>query len=140
MSEQQNPILRLLESDSRYCLEAYQFVREGLTYAQDVLEMGSDQQAVDAQTEEELEKHLSGQQLCKAIRQYAIEQYGYMAQVVLHNWGITTTGDLGNIVYNLIDADLMKRSKHDRREDFDNVYSFDVAFRDEFRIQPPPAT
>jgi uncharacterized repeat protein (TIGR04138 family) len=137
MSNERNPIPQLLKDDPRYCLEAYQFVRDGLQFAQEHLNMGSDQPPVDADGDE-LEKHLTGQQLCEAIRQYAI-QYGYMAQTVLKNWGISQTGDFGNIVYNLIQVQLMKKSKHDRREDFDDVYSFDKAFREEFKITPPDA-
>ncbi|MEM7312259.1 MAG: Minf_1886 family protein [Planctomycetota bacterium] len=136
MSDEQNPIPKLLKDDPRYCLEAYQFVRDGLQFAQEHLNMGSDQPPVDAEGDE-VEKHLTGQQLCEAIRQYAIEQYGLMAQTVLKNWGITQTGDFGNIVYNLIDVKLMKKSKHDRREDFDDVYAFDKAFREDFKIAPP---
>ncbi len=138
MSNERNPIPQLLKDDPRYCLEAYQFVRDGLQFAQEHLNMGSDQPPVDADGDE-LEKHLTGQQLCEAIRQYAIDQYGYMAQTVLKNWGISQTGDFGNIVYNLIQVQLMKKSKHDRREDFDDVYSFDKAFREEFKITPPDA-
>ena len=135
MSDKRNPIPQLLNEDPRYCLEAYQFVRDGLQYAQESLQMGDDQQPDEAKGEE-LEKHLTGQQLCEAIRQYAIEQYGFMAQTVLKNWGINETGDFGNIVYNLIEVQLMKKSKHDRREDFNDVYSFDQAFREDFKIPP----
>ena len=138
MTDQVNPIIRLLENDPRYRLEAYQFVREGLTYAQEVMKMGSEQPPADA-VADEVERHLTGQQLCEAIREYALEQYGYMAQVVLQNWGLKSTSDLGNIVYNLIDVELMKKSKYDRREDFNDVYSFETAFKDNFRITPPSA-
>jgi uncharacterized repeat protein (TIGR04138 family) len=31
----------------------------------------------------------------------------------------------------------MRKTPHDRREDFDDVYDFDSAFRDEFRIVMP---
>jgi uncharacterized repeat protein (TIGR04138 family) len=30
----------------------------------------------------------------------------------------------------------MKKTKHDRREDFDGVYDFDVAFCQDFQIKP----
>ena len=138
MTDQVNPIIRLLENDPRYQLEAYQFVREGLTYAQEVMKLGSEQPPADA-VADEVERHLTGPQLCEAIREYALEQYGYMAQVVLRNWGLKSTSDLGNIVYNLIDVELMKKSKYDRREDFNDVYSFETAFKDDFRITPPSA-
>ena len=126
-----NPLKELIDQDPRYGMEAYQFVREGLTYAQEVLQLGS-QQAAEEGSGVEVEQHISGQQLCEAIREYAIEQYGFMAPTVLRRWGITTTSDFGEIVYNLINAELMKKSKRDQREDFNDVYSFDEAFRDRF--------
>ena len=73
----------------------------------------------------------------EAIRQYGIEQYGYMAKVVLNSWGVTSTGDFGDVVYNLITIGLMKKSKSDRREDFDNCFDFDEAFQQQFQITPP---
>lgn len=126
-----NPLKELIDQDPRYGMEAYQFVREGLTYAQEVLQLGS-QQPADEGAGVEVEQHISGQQLCEAIREYAIEQYGFMAPTVLRKWGITTTSDFGEIVYNLINAELMKKSKRDQREDFNDVYSFDEAFRERF--------
>ncbi|MCA9264367.1 MAG: hypothetical protein KDA60_10985 [Planctomycetales bacterium] len=128
-----NPLIDLLKKDRRYPFEAYQFVRESLAFAQKELEMGCAEE--EAATEEE--RHLTGQELCEAIRQYAVLQFGYMAQVVLKNWGITTTGDFGEIVYNLIGIDMMKKSKTDRREDFDDVYDFEEVFRRQFVITPP---
>ncbi len=39
MSLKNNPIRELLDRDQRYTLDAYQFVREALAYAQEVLRM-----------------------------------------------------------------------------------------------------
>ncbi len=39
MTEKIFPIIELLQQDQRYKLEAYQFVREALQYAQEVLSM-----------------------------------------------------------------------------------------------------
>lgn len=134
-----NPIAQLLNEDSRYRIEAYQFVREALSFAQDVVsldEEGKSTHRVEAAPHDETTRHLTGQQLCETIRQYAIEQYGYMAPLVLKTWGVTSTSDFGEIVYNLIRVKMMKKSQSDKREDFDDVYDFDVAFRDQFKINP----
>ncbi len=133
MPGQDHPIFDLLKRDRRYKLEAYKFVRDALSYAHDELQMG---QAVSPEGADELqtEAHLTGQQLCEAIRLYAIEQFGLMARVVLTNWGISCTSDFGEIVYNLIDIGQMKKSETDRREDFDDIYSFDEAFDRHFKI------
>ena len=133
MNQPQHPIIQLLQKDPRYKLEAYQFVRDALAYAQDELGMGRPV-ATDDPDKRPPEPHLTGQQLCEAIRQLAIEQFGLMAKVVFNNWGIETTGDFGNIVYNLIQVGMMRKSHTDHREDFDNVYDFEDAFQRQFKI------
>jgi uncharacterized repeat protein (TIGR04138 family) len=127
---------RLLQQDKRYKREAYLFVHEALNYAQRVLKMGSPitpEQGRAGGTREQ--RHLTGQQLCEAIRQYALEQFGYLARVVLKSWGIHSTSDFGEIVYSLIEIGYMNKSKSDRREDFDNVYDFREAFERDFEIR-----
>ena len=136
-------IAKLLEEDRRYPLEAYIFVFEALHYAQNALGMGSEAASERSGREpaEEADpspqRHVSGQELCQAIRQFALEQYGYMAKLVLGNWGLHATGDFGEIVFNLIGIGKMRKTRHDRREDFDDVYDFDSAFREQFRIVMP---
>ncbi len=142
MPPSQHPLALVLQRDSRYKLEAYDFVREALGYAQDCLQMGKEQAGEWDEDESEVEgvrveRHLTGQELCEAIRQYALEEFGLMAKAVLNSWGVYTTSDFGEIVYNLIDVGLMKKSERDRREDFDNVYDFDEALCRQFQITLP---
>ena len=66
MSQARNPILEILQRDSRYTIEAYQFVREGLNFAQEIKKLGSNQPVLKGDA---MEKHLTGQQLCEAIRE-----------------------------------------------------------------------
>jgi uncharacterized repeat protein (TIGR04138 family) len=132
----------LLRQDRRYKFEAYCFVSEALAFAHKVLGMGAvkpNEPAPDDKesTPSEGEQHLTGQQLCEAIRLYALEQYGYMARCVLNSWGVRTTGDFGEIVYNLIRIGDMRKSKDDRREDFDDVYDFETGLERSFQIQRP---
>lgn len=138
----QHPLAVVLQQDPRYRLEAYDFVRDALGFAQDCLRMGVEAEVPWSEedlpeAEERVERHLSGQQLCEAIRQYAIDEFGLMAKPVLNSWGIRETGDFGEIVYNLIAVGLMKKSEQDRREDFDDVYDFEEAFCRQFQITIP---
>ncbi|MCA9148082.1 MAG: hypothetical protein KDA92_02220 [Planctomycetales bacterium] len=126
-----HPLKQLLEDDTRYTIEAYEFVRDALAYAHDVMGLGVANAASEASSSE-AERHLTGQELCEAARRYALEQYGLMSQVVLGTWGIHATADIGEIVYNLIRVDLMRKSESDRREDFDDVYEFHRVFNDDF--------
>lgn len=134
-------IAKLLQEDRRYPLEAYIFVFEALHYAQEVLHLGCERPSEPgASTEREKDedagpqRHVTGQELCEAIRQFALEQYGYMAKLVLGNWGMHSTRDFGEIVFNLIRIGRMRKTPQDRREDFDDVYDFDQAFCRQFRI------
>ena len=141
MGKQTDLVKKILEADSRYDWEAYRFVREALAYAHDVLKMDGTESVPEGESGEgRVERHLTGQMLCEAIRVYAVEQYGYMARVVLENWGVKKTSDFGDIVYNLINAGLMKKSKEDRREDLNDVYDFETVFDKSFKIAPPDAT
>ena len=145
MSETAQKIAELLKDDRRYKLEAYAFVFEALSYAHKTLGMGMAKRSdpgtrkkskqASGEEEESAENHLTGQQLCEAIRRYALEQYGYMAKCVLNSWGVHRTGDFGEIVFNLIRIGEMRKTKDDRREDFDDVYDFDTALRQDFRIE-----
>jgi uncharacterized repeat protein (TIGR04138 family) len=135
-------LAQLLAEDRRYPLAAYIFVFESLHYAQTVLGLGSDtpSEPPPRQAEEEEsepQRHVTGQELCEAIRLFALEQYGYMAKSVLNNWGIRATGDFGEIVFNLIRIGRMRKTPGDRRADFDDVYDFELAFREQFRIAMP---
>jgi len=124
---------KLLKEDSRYKYEAYQFIRESLQYAHEHLPQLSKATAGETFSRHR-PKHITGQQLCEACRLYAVDQYGYLARLVLESWGVNATSDFGEIVYNLIRIEQMRKSDSDRREDFDDVYCFDGAFEPEFTL------
>jgi len=149
--------MQLLKDDPRYRMEAYQFVREALSFGQRFQDEQDDEESSEEEDldlecfeeevdeldeelegwdeEEDPERHLTGQVLCQAIRQYAQQQYGLLAKVVLNSWGIHTTSDFGEIVYNLIGIGMMRKSKSDRREDFNDQYDFEDAFVKNFDFQ-----
>jgi uncharacterized repeat protein (TIGR04138 family) len=152
MNEEAIALARVLRKDRRYAPDAYFFVREALGFAADKLELrncncqdspdpkqkslGSancDSDKCDAEAADDAnctanEHHVTGQQLCDGIRQYALAQFGLMSKVVLNSWGIFSTSDFGEIVYNLINVGVLKKSPQDRRSHFDAVYDFDEAF------------
>jgi len=143
MLDPSHPIVKLLKEDRRYKIDAYAFVFEALNYAHTQLGMGTERPAeAEPEGEEEVEegaareteRQLSGRQLCGAIRQYALEQYGFMAKCVLNSWGVNSTGDFGEIVFNLIDIGQMRKTSEDRREDFNDVFDFDTGLQQSFKI------
>ncbi len=145
MLDPKHPLAELLRRDERYLFEAYVFVFDALRYGQENMGLGttsatadleallsdSDDDPFDAlseEDEEEVERHVTGQELCHAIRRYAIDQYGLLSRSVLKHWGITKTGDFGDIVFNLIDIGQMRKTDQDRREDFNDVFDFAEGF------------
>jgi uncharacterized repeat protein (TIGR04138 family) len=83
---------------------------------------------------EKLDRHVSGQELCWALRDLALKRWGLMAEAVLRGWGIKETLDFGRIVFAMIDHDFMQRRPDDRLEDFDRIYSFREALTGGFRF------
>ena len=157
MLDPSESLAELLQRDARYRFDAYVFVFESLRYAQETLGLGSEQSGdtIGAETtaeaaaspndpkdlgaaeSEEPERHLTGQELCEAIRLYALEQYGFMAKSVLNYWGVERTDDFGEMVFNLIDIGQMKKTSKDRREDFHDVFDFDAGLQHKFDITLP---
>ncbi len=139
MLDPSRAIAKLLSEDRRYKFDAYVFVFEALNFAQDELHMGTETSTEGAEEgdPDAVERHVTGQELCEAIRRFALKQYGYMAKTVLNSWGIHGTGDFGEIVFNLIRIGQMKKTKHDDRKDFDDVYDFETALQEEFKITLP---
>jgi len=148
----------LLERDHRYKLDAYLFVLESLAFGQENLGMGAEPPAEELESSSgqpadtgnrsrgrgrprrrQVERHVSGQELCEAARQYALQQYGFMAPTVLGSWGVRRTGDFGEIVFSMIEIGQMRKTRRDKREDFDDVYEFRDAFSRDLAFVVPDA-
>lgn len=143
-----HPLFQLLQRDKRYALEAYLFILEALSFAQESLGMGQQpaveeleptrgaddepkpgpRQRAGRGRRRHAERHVSGQQLCEAARLYGLQQYGYLAPKVLAVWGIRSTADFGELVFNMIDIGQMRKTRSDKREDFHDVYDFAEGF------------
>ena len=73
-------------------------------------------------------KHLTPRELLEGYRIHSINEFGCLAKTVLDRMGLRETKDIGNIVFQLIEFDLMEKQERDKREEFNNVYDFDVVF------------
>ena len=118
----QELIDRVVAADPRYRREAYLFIREALGHAQTKFAGGRP----------ESERHVTGQQILAGIREYATSEYGPMILALFHEWGIRRCEDFGEIVFNLIDHEFLRKSETDRREDFAGGYDFQEAFGDPY--------
>jgi uncharacterized repeat protein (TIGR04138 family) len=124
----------VLARDSRYPISAYVFVFEALEYTKN-LKKRTQGRARGATRSTKPPRHVTGRELCDGARRLALEQYGLMALTVLGLWGIRSTSDLGNIVYNLIASGDLEKTPSDARTDFDNVFDFEDAFRRGFVLR-----
>ena len=120
-------------SRKRYDEDAYHFVVEALHYTQQRLSRPRPKHADDESA------HISGQELCVGLREYATKAFGMLAGTVLRSWGVKTTDDVGRIVFELIDRGEMRKTDRDRLADFAHVYDFREAFVEDYVIDVPSA-
>ncbi len=121
---------------TQYPPDAFAFVREGLHLAAKRAH-GPEPEMVNPALAGK--RHVSGPQLCEALRDLAIQRWGLMARTVLDSWHIHGTLDFGKIVYAMIDNHLMQKTDRDSLEDFRDVFDFDQAFSPEncLRVKLP---
>ena len=113
---------KILAKDHRYHRDAYLFVREALDHTQKVVAKETRGQP----------RHVTGQELLRGIRDFALDQFGPMVITVFEEWGIRSGQDFGEIVFNMVEAGLLAKTDRDTRADFDGGYDFDEAFRKPF--------
>jgi uncharacterized repeat protein (TIGR04138 family) len=126
---------RIIACDPRFSVDAYAFVLEALDHARmrklNALRSraGSGRSARSKGRLPRSSNHVRGQELCHSARALALRQYGLLAATVLGHWGIRSTSDIGDIVYNMIATGDLEKTPSDSRSDFDNVFDFATALR-----------
>jgi uncharacterized repeat protein (TIGR04138 family) len=111
----------VMRRDHRYDKTAYIFLRDTLHYTSKVL--SKDQRS---------DPHLSACELCDGFLSFALSQFGPMAKSCVNSWGVKSTQDIGNIIFNMINAGAFNASEDDRLESFSEVFDFDVVFNTPF--------
>lgn len=99
----------LVERYPQYAEEAYEFMRAGLDAAADKF------------CKEDKSPHLSARELYLGACAYALDEYGPMAAKVLEFWGLKSSRDFGNVVYNLIEVGVFGKQKGDTQEEFETL-------------------
>jgi uncharacterized repeat protein (TIGR04138 family) len=99
--------------EPRFHEHAYLFVLSALEYCQSRL------------TER---RHIAGRELATACRDLALARFGVLARLVLDHWGVRTTADIGDVVFTLVELNLLISQPTDTRDDFLGVFDFDSAF------------
>lgn len=119
MKENFNAIVeRICEDDLRYKEGAYAFVMEALSFTQKKFRNP---------------RHLSGEELLDGIKELLLRKFGPMTISVLKHWGIKSTEDFGNIVFNLVKNKVLTKTEDDSIEHFRNGYDFTEVFQYGYR-------
>ena len=107
----------ILRRDKRYSLNAYLFVFEALEYT--INSIGE-------------KRHVTGRELLEGIRDLLLKQYGFLSLALLERWGIAKTSDFGEIVFNLVNEGLLRKTETDSLGDFENVFSLPDELYDKY--------
>lgn len=116
-------VAEIVSRDDRYSPEGYGFIMEVLHSVINKLRE---------------RRHLSSREFLDGIRKYGIKQFGPMTKSVLNHWGINTTDDFGEIIFNLVGSGIIKKNELDSRNDFRGVFDFEVAFVEPYRRSHRP--
>jgi uncharacterized repeat protein (TIGR04138 family) len=108
---------RIRMREPRFDERAYLFVLGALEYCQQQLPE---------------RRHITGRELAIACRQLALERFGVMAGLVLEHWGVRKTSDIGDIVFTLVDLELLMSQPTDTRDEFADVFDFSQAFERDY--------
>jgi uncharacterized repeat protein (TIGR04138 family) len=109
----------ILACDGRYARDAYIFVSEALTYT--VQQRGES-------------GHVTGRELCEGLAAFALGQFGRLARTVLTSWGLRRTEDIGEVVFNMVEEGLLRKTDEDSRDDFAGVLDLGDALDSGFEL------
>ena len=132
MTPQQPSLAEITRRDPRYAYEAYEFVITAYHYTQKMLGRSVQRRG---QKPDAGQHHVSGRQLLEGIRALALRDFGLMASTVFKCWGIHSTDDFGEIVFNLVAGELMSKTDEDCREDFHNVFDLEDSLMRDYEIK-----
>ena len=125
-------VAEIVRQDQRYAYEAYEFVFAALAHTQQMLGRVPQERIG---REGEGPYHVKGTELLRGACDLARREFGLMAPTVFHRWGIEKTDDFGEIIFNLVEANLMSKTDEDTRQDFHAVFDLCQALVDGYRIE-----
>lgn len=106
--------------DPRYKEDSYLLVMESLSYVQ---------------RRSKTPKHVTGEEILQGVRSILLHRYGPFAITVLKHWGINSTEDFGNVVFNLVENKVLSKTEDDDISKFRNFYDFEEVFNQGYRKQ-----
>lgn len=108
----------IIARDARYDREAYVFLRDALEYTL----------KKRRKAQKDAPSDVPASELLDGFRLYALKECGPMARLVLDYWGVRSCEDIGNLVFNLVQANVFSKTDRDTVEEFRAGFDFDEAF------------
>jgi uncharacterized repeat protein (TIGR04138 family) len=124
-------LVDVARQDPRYAYEAYEFLFEALAHTQKALGRSAEPTRENAPADE---NHVSGRELTAGFVDLARREFGRMARIVFRMWGVNRTDDVGEIVFNLIEANLLSKTDRDDRADFHALFDLDDVLLKNYEI------
>ena len=110
-------VANIYAKDSRIEKEAYHLLREALDYTSE-----------KARNEGSANHHVSAADLLEGFREFSLKEYGPMAATLFSEWNLNNCGDIGDMVFHLIDEGIFSKQDSDKRSDFEDLYDFKQTF------------
>ena len=115
-------VAAILQRDKRFDPHAYFFLKDALDFTLKRIAEGNSGQP----------RHVSGPELVTGLRDLALEQFGPMAATLMHEWGVRQCGDIGDMVFHLIEEQIFGKQDSDRQEDFAGNFDLEESLRAPF--------
>ncbi|MEZ6141274.1 MAG: hypothetical protein R3B84_11950 [Zavarzinella sp.] len=113
-------LLDIVRSDPRYPVAAYVFTIESLDYTSAKITHAEE-------VGDRTPGHITGREFVLGMIEFARKELGVFARTFFELWNIQTRDDIGEIVFNLIDAEFLSKTESDQRSDFHNLLSLEQA-------------
>ena len=78
-------------------------------------------------------KHVPGEDVIDEFRDRALDQFGPLTYTVLTEWGLSSTEDIGEMMFNLVESKRIGRDENDSADAFASGYDFKEAFLDPYQ-------
>lgn len=124
----QEAVEKICREDNRYQPEAYSFLRDSLEATMKRRK----------KTKKESGSHVGAEELLDGFRLHALDEFGPMSLMVLDYWGVRASEDVGNMVFNLVNAEVFGKTDEDTIESFRDVFDFNEVFVSPFQPEGEP--
>jgi uncharacterized repeat protein (TIGR04138 family) len=73
-------------------------------------------------------KHMSAEDILEEFKERTLDQFGPLSYTVLTEWGLSSTEDIGEMMFNLTEFHRLRKDEDDTQESFVGGYDFRETF------------